>query len=79
MSHICAQAKNAETETPLVHTNAISMVVNIAFERSNRKQLMCKRMGVEIEGHTIQQSNVDGEGQGRRRGGVDAEPPTANH
>ena len=32
--------------TPLVRTNGISMVVNIALQRTNRKHLMRKRIWV---------------------------------
>ena len=60
MCHVRARA--TIVETPLVRANGILMVVNITFERLNRKRIMSKRRGVERG--AMQQSNGDGKGWG---------------
>ena len=45
----------------MVCTNVILMVVDIAFERMNRKRSIHKRMGIEMS--AMQQSNGVGKGQ----------------
>ena len=52
----------------MVCANVILMVVNIAFERTNRKRSMRKRMGVEMG--AMQQSNGVGRGGGEDGGGT---------
>ena len=46
MSHVIAQA--TIVEMTMILTNVMLVVVNIAFERINRKCSIRKRMGVEM-------------------------------
>ena len=52
----------------MVRPNDILMVVNIIFERINRKGIIGERMGVERG--TMQQSNGDGKGRGEGESGT---------
>ena len=64
LSHVRARA--TIVEAPLVRTNSISMVVNIAFIKNQQKALNAQ-IGVE-RGEEMQQSNGDWKGRGQEGG-----------